>query len=52
MSRVVVFASFYPKKEKINEVKSIILEMVKPTRFFARPQLFGTQCAWEWFKIN
>mgnify|MGYP001174344938 CR=1 FL=1 len=32
MSRVVVFASFYPKKEKINEVKSIILEMVKPTR--------------------
>ena len=32
MSKVVVFASFYPKKEKINEARNIILEMVKPTR--------------------
>ena len=32
MSRVVVFASFYPKKNKKNEVKEIILAMVNPTR--------------------
>ena len=32
MSKIVVFASFYPKKEKSNEVKNIILEMVDPTR--------------------
>jgi len=32
MSKIVVFASFYPKKEKSREVKNIILEMVDPTR--------------------
>ena len=32
MSKIVVFASFYPKKEKSNEVKNIILGMVNPTR--------------------
>ena len=32
MSKIVVFASFYPKKEKGNEVKQIILAMVNPTR--------------------
>ena len=32
MSKIVVFASFYPKSEKNNEVKDIILAMVNPTR--------------------
>ena len=32
MSKIVVFASFYPKKEKSSEVKNIILRMVDPTR--------------------
>ena len=32
MSKIVVFASFYPKNEKTNEVKEIILAMVNPTR--------------------
>ena len=32
MSKVIVFASFYPKITKNKEVKDIILSMVKPTR--------------------
>ena len=32
MSKIVVLASFYPKNEKNNEVKEIILSMVDPTR--------------------
>ena len=32
MSKIVVFASFYPKNKKNNEVKDIILAMVDPTR--------------------
>ena len=32
MSKIVVLASFYPKNEKNNEVKEIILAMVDPTR--------------------
>ncbi len=32
MSKIVVFASFYPKNDKIDEVKDIILNMVAPTR--------------------
>ena len=32
MTKIIVFASFYPKKEKSNEVKEIILNMVAPTR--------------------
>ena len=32
MSKIVVFASFYPKKEKSSEVKNIILGMINPTR--------------------
>ena len=32
MSKIVVFASFYPKNEKKNEVKEIMLAMVNPTR--------------------
>jgi len=32
MSNIAVFASFYPKNKKNNEVKDIILAMVDPTR--------------------
>ena len=32
MSKIVVFASFYPKKDKSSEVKKIILAMIAPTR--------------------
>ena len=32
MSKIVVFASFYPKKNKGSEVKKIILDMIEPTR--------------------
>ena len=32
MSKIVVFASFYPKNKKNNEVKDIILAMVHHTR--------------------
>ena len=32
ISKVIVLASFYPKKNKNNEVKEIILTMVHPTR--------------------
>ena len=32
MSKIIVLASFHPKKDKFNEVKEIILSMIKPTR--------------------
>ena len=32
MSKIVVLADFYPKNEKNNDVKEIILAMVDPTR--------------------
>ena len=32
MSKIIVLASFHPKKGKVNEVKEIILSMIKPTR--------------------
>ena len=32
MKKIIVFASFYPKKEKSKEVKEIILGMISPTR--------------------
>ena len=32
MSKIIVLASFYPKNDKNNEVKEIILAMVNPTR--------------------
>ena len=32
MSKIIVFASFYPKENKKNEVKKIILSMINPTR--------------------
>ena len=32
MQKIIVIASFHPKKDKVNEVKEIILSMIKPTR--------------------
>ena len=32
MSKIVVLASFYPKKDKNNQVKEILLSMINPTR--------------------
>ena len=32
MSKIIVLASFYPKKDKNNKVKEIILSMIDPTR--------------------
>ena len=32
MSKIIVLASFQPKKDKVNEVKEVILSMIKPTR--------------------
>ena len=32
MSKKIVIASFFPKKEKNDEVKEIILSMINPTR--------------------
>ena len=32
MSKIIVLASFYPKKDKNNKVKEIILSMISPTR--------------------
>jgi quinol monooxygenase YgiN len=32
MSKIIVIASFYPKKDKKNEVKKIIQSMIGPTR--------------------
>ena len=32
MSKIVVFASFYPKKEKSNEAKEAILALISPNR--------------------
>ena len=32
MSKIIVLASFHPKKDKVNEVKEIISSMINPTR--------------------
>jgi quinol monooxygenase YgiN len=32
MSKIVVLASFYPKDDKNDEVKEILLSMINPTR--------------------
>ena len=32
MSKIIVLASFYPKKDTNNKVKEIILSMISPTR--------------------
>ena len=32
MSKIIVLASFYPKKDKIKEAEKVILSMIRPTR--------------------
>ena len=32
MSKITVIASFYPKEDKVNEVREILLSMTEPTR--------------------
>ena len=32
MSKIIVLASFHPKKDRVKEVKKIILSMINPTR--------------------
>ena len=41
MSKIVVLASFYPKKDKNNEVKEILLSMINPTRLEEGNELYN-----------
>ena len=41
MSKIIVLASFYPKKDKINEAKEIILSMISPTRSEVGNELYN-----------
>ena len=41
MSKIIVLASFYPKKDKINEAKEIILTMMNPTRSEVGNELYN-----------
>ena len=41
MSKIIVLASFYPKKDKNNEVKEIILSMINPTRLEEGNELYN-----------
>ena len=41
MSKIIVMASFYPKKDKINEAKEIILSMISLTRSEVGNELYN-----------
>jgi quinol monooxygenase YgiN len=41
MSKIIVLASFYPKKDKNNEVNEIILSMINPTRLEEGNELYN-----------
>ena len=41
MSKIVVLASFYPKKGKNEEVKEILLSMINPTRLEEGNELYN-----------
>ena len=41
MSKIIVLASFYPKKGKNNEVNEIILSMINPTRLEEGNELYN-----------
>ena len=41
MSKIVVLASFYPKEDKNNEVKEILLSMINPTRLEEGNELYN-----------
>ena len=60
MSKIVVFASFYPKNKKKNEVKDIILAMVDPTRseegnkiynFYEAKEIDGKNISFHLFEV-
>ena len=41
MSKIIVLASFHPKKDRVKEVKEIILSMIKPTRLEEGNELYN-----------
>jgi len=41
MSKIVVLASFYPKEDKNDEVKEILLSMINPTRLEEGNELYN-----------
>lgn len=41
MSKIVVLATFYPKEEKNDEVKEILLSMINPTRLEEGNELYN-----------
>ena len=41
MSKIIVLASFHPKKDKVNEVNEILLSMIKPTRLEEGNELYN-----------
>ena len=41
MQKIIVIASFYPKKDKVSEVKEILLSMIKPTRLEEGNELYN-----------
>ena len=41
MSKIVVLASFYPKNDKNDEVKEILLSMINPTRLEEGNELYN-----------
>ena len=60
MKKIVVFASFYPKKGKSNEVKEIILAMIAPTRseegneiynFYEEKNIDGKNISYHLFEV-
>ena len=41
MSKITVIASFYPKEDKVNDVREILLSMIKPTRLEQGNELYN-----------
>ena len=41
MSKITVIASFYPKEDKVNDVREILLSMTKPTRLEEGNELYN-----------
>ena len=41
MDQIIILASFYPKQEKINDVKKIIFSMIEPSRSEEGNQIYN-----------
>ena len=41
MSKIIVIASFYPKEDKYNSVREILLSMINPTRLEEGNELYN-----------